>query len=110
MQFDDAQLRLDLTQARANLLAARVDLFEVNFGRASQELQAAKAPLQDAEQRLAALGRNDEAGRVRDVAARVVQASDQTSRLDQSANTRLAAALVLLDQVATSLKTGGPTG
>jgi hypothetical protein len=47
---------------------------------------------------------------VRDVAARVVQASDQTSRLDQSANTRLAAALVLLDQVATSLKTGGPTG
>ena len=110
MQFDDAQLRLDLTQARANLLAARVDLFEVNFGRASQELQAAKAPLQDAEQRLAALGRNDEAGRVRDVAARVVQASDQTSRLDQSAHTRLAAALVLLDQVATSLKTGGPTG
>lgn len=109
-RLDDTELRLDLSEGRADLLAARVagsrtgracasSLFEVNFGRASQHLQAAKSPLQDAEKRLTDGNRNDEAGRVREVAARVTQAQDQAGRVDQSANTRLAEAIALLEQV-----------
>ncbi len=95
----DAEVRLDLAQARGGLLAARVDLFEVNFGRASQHLQSAKGQLQDAEKRLTDAGQASEATRVKDVNARVVQAQDQAARLDQSANTRIAEAIGILEQV-----------
>ncbi len=97
-QLDEARLRLDLADARADLSAARVDLFEVNFGRASQRLEAAKPLLRDAAGRLTASGRADAASRVNNVIVRVDQAQQQVGRLDQSANTRLGEAIVLLEQ------------
>lgn len=96
-QLADTQVQLDLAEARGWLVAARVDLFEVNFGRASQHLQAAKPRLQDAAVRLTDAKRSDDATRVKDVAARVNQAQDQAGRLDQSANTTLAAAIAALE-------------
>ncbi len=95
----DAELQSVLADARAQMLAARVDIFEVNFGRAGQHLQGARHSLQEAAQRLTDAGRGDEATRVKDVAARAAQAQDQAGRLDQSANTGLAAAIALLDRV-----------
>jgi len=97
--LNDARFRLQLSQSRADLLAARVDLFEDNFGRASQHLQAARGHLQDAENELNGQGRSDEAARVKGIVSRVAQAQDQVGRLDQSANTRLAEAVSLLEQV-----------
>ncbi len=97
-QLDDTKVRLDLAEGRADLLAARVDLFEVNFGRASQRLEAAKTVLTDAASRLGTGGRQDTATRVNAVLTRVQQAQQQVGRLDQSANTRLAEAIALLDQ------------
>jgi hypothetical protein len=112
-QLDDTRLRLDLAQGRAELLAARIDLFEVNFGRASQRLEAARPALRDAASRLAGAGRQDAAARVNDVITRLQQAQQQIGRLDQSANTKLGEAIALLDLAATGpgtpLKTGGPT-
>ncbi len=99
-QLDDTRLRLDLTDGRSNLLAARIDLFEVNFGRASQRLEAAKTPLRDAAGRLGQAKRQDAANRVNDVLTRVQQAQQQVGRLDQSANTRLGDAVALLEQIA----------
>jgi hypothetical protein len=97
-QLDDTGLRLDLAEGRGNLLAARIDLFEVNFGRASQRLEAAKTVLRDAASRLSRTSRQDAATRINDVLARVQQAQQQVGRLDQSANTRLGDAVALLDQ------------
>ena len=97
-QLDDAHLRFDLAEGRADLLAARVDLFEVNFGRASQRLEAAKPLLRDAASRLAGAERQDTAARVNVVMSRVEQAQQQVGRLDQSANTRLGEAILLLEQ------------
>jgi hypothetical protein len=95
----DAELQATLADARAQLLAARVDIFEVNFGRAGQHLQGARHSLQEAAQRLSDAGRTDEASRVKDVGARAAQAQEQAGRLDQSANTGLSQAIALLDQV-----------
>lgn len=99
-RLGDAEVSLDLWQARAHLLAARVDIFEVNFGRAGQHLQAARQVLQEAADHAAKAGREDEAGAIKDVAGRVVQAQDQAARLDQSANTTLAGAAARLEQIA----------
>src|SRR5512142_2894627 len=77
----DAELQATLTGERAEMLAARMDIFEVNFGRAGQHLQAAQQSLQEAAKRLAEVGRADEGTRVKDVAARAAQAQDQAGRL-----------------------------
>ncbi len=95
----DAQVHLDLAQARGGLLAARVDLFEVNFGRASQQLQAARTRLQDAEKRLGEAGRSADVSKVKDVNARVARAQEQAGRLDQSANTGIGEAVGILEQI-----------
>ncbi len=95
----ETQARLDVAEARGSLLAARVDLFEVNFGRASQHLQAARTRLQDAEKRLGEAGRTADVSKLKDVSARVARAQEQAGRLDQSANTGIGQAIVLLEQV-----------
>jgi hypothetical protein len=44
-RYDALSLRCQLTEARAHLLAARVDLYTLNFGSATQHFEAAKVPL-----------------------------------------------------------------
>lgn len=102
-RLNGTELRLELSDARSQLLAARIDVFEVNFGRAAQHLQAAKSALQDAEKRLTAVDRSEEASRVKDLGSRVAKAQEQVGRLDQSANTSIATALGLLEQLTGSL-------
>ena len=94
------ELAMDVAEARASLLAARVDLFEVNFGEASRELAAARSWLQQGATRASAIGQDDNAARLKNVAARLDQTQQQIARLDQSANTTLAEAIRLLVQVA----------
>lgn len=89
-------LRLHLANARAGILGARVDLFEVNFGDASRSLEGARADLQTAAQALDRLGRTAESKAARDALARVEQAQQLAGRLDQTANARLADAIRLL--------------
>jgi hypothetical protein len=97
---DDALVQagvgLQMANARARMLEARVDLFEVNFGNASRHLEAARADLKTAAQSLDRLGRTGDAAAVRDALARVDAAQQLTGKLDQTANARLAEAVDLL--------------
>jgi hypothetical protein len=90
---------LHLANARGNMLAARVSLFEVNFGEASRSLESAKADLITAAEAFDRMRRKEEAAAAREVAARVDDAKQLAGRLDQSANTRLAEALRLLPKM-----------
>jgi hypothetical protein len=90
---------LHLANARGNMLAARVSLFEVNFGDASRSLESAKADLVTAADAFDRLRLGSEAAAAREVAARVDDAQQRAGRLDQSANPRLAEAIRLLPKM-----------
>ena len=90
---------LHLASARGNMLAARVDLFEVNFGEASRSLESAKADLVTAAEAFERLDLDAEAAAAREVAARVDDARQLAGRLDQTANSRLADAIRLLPKM-----------
>ena len=90
---------LHLANARGNMLAARVSLFEVNFGEASRSLESAKADLVTAAEAFDRMRLKEQAAAAREVAARVDDAKQLAGRLDQSANTRLAEALRLLPKM-----------
>ncbi|MFO7694334.1 MAG: hypothetical protein R6V57_14700 [Vicinamibacterales bacterium] len=90
---------LHLANARGSMLAARVSLFEVNFGDASRSLESAKAELLTVAEAFDRLGLASEAAAARDVASRVVDAQRLAGRLDQTANTRLAEAIRLLPKM-----------
>jgi archaellum biogenesis protein FlaJ (TadC family) len=84
---------LHLASARGHMLAARVHLFEVNFGEASRSLESAKADLMTAAEALERLDLDADAAAAREVAARVDDARQLAGRLDQTANSRLADAI-----------------
>ena len=90
---------LHLANARGNLLAARVSLFEVNFGDASRSLENARADLLTAAEAFDRLRLRDEAAAAREVVARLGDAQERAGRLDQTANTRLAEAIRLLPKM-----------
>ncbi len=90
---------LHLASARGNMLAARVDLFEVNFGDASRSLENAKADLVTVAEAFDGMRLKDEAAAARAVVSRVDEARQLAARLDQTANTRLAEAIRLLPKM-----------
>lgn len=90
---------LHLANARGNMLAARVNLFEVNFGDASRSLEDAKSDLVIAAGAFDRMGLKADAASARDVAARVEEAKQLAGRLDQTANARLAEAIRLLPKM-----------
>jgi hypothetical protein len=94
-----AGIGLHLANARGDMLAARVDLFEVNFGDASRSLESANANLAAAAEAFDGMRLKDEAAAAREVAARVEDAKQLAGRLDQAANTRLAEAIRLLPKM-----------
>lgn len=98
-QARDAEQRFDLAEARAKILDARVSLFNVNFGDAGRSLEQAKPPLERARERCRERGQQDLAARVDDVLTKVEAARRQAAQLDQSANTRAAEAVEILETV-----------
>ena len=88
--------RLHQTGAQANLLKARVNLFENNFGEAGQNLAAARSDLQTVAQAMDGGGQKEAAGRLRAAIAKIGEAIDLAARLDLAANARAAEALRLL--------------
>jgi hypothetical protein len=91
-----AGVGLHLANARGNMLASRVSLFEVNFGDASRSLESARADLLTAAEAFDRLRLKGEAASAREVVARVDDARQLAGRLDQTANARLAEAVRLL--------------
>jgi hypothetical protein len=94
-----AELRSDLFEARSLVLAARVDLYNTNFGEARRHLQDALAPLGHAMERLKSGGRAEAAKKLDAAAARIAEAQQLAGRLDLGANSRAADAAKTIDNV-----------
>jgi hypothetical protein len=94
-----AELRSDLFEARSSVLAARVDLYNVNFGDASLHLEDAKGLLRHATEQLKSAGRTDDAKRLDPALAQIDEAQRLAGRLDQAANARAADAVKTIDEV-----------
>lgn len=94
-----AESRADVLQARSYILQARVDLYNVNFGDASRNLEASKPALDRLTARLKADGAEDLAGRAGEALNHVGQAQQLAGKLDQAANTSAAAAIEALDKL-----------
>jgi hypothetical protein len=97
----EATERLDIAEARGQLLDARVSLYNMNFGDASRRFEEAKVPLRRIRQHYVDTG-NDEA--VRAVSAgleHVDEAQRLAGKLDPAANSKAGEALEAL-RVATS--------
>jgi hypothetical protein len=92
-------LRVDLLEARGALLAARVDLYNVNFGNASRHLQEALDLLRPASTRLKENGRAADAQRLDVALARIEEAQRLTGKLDQGANARAGDAAAAIDEI-----------
>jgi hypothetical protein len=99
-----AELEAQLIEARASLSAARVDIFELNFGRAGAATERARQALSAAAGRLDQSGQAADAAAVREVLAMTGDAQRMAANLDQGTNARLAATLEALARVGAASK------
>ncbi len=83
-----SELRGELLGARAAILDARVAIYNVNFGEASKHLEDARGLLRRADERLQALGKDDETKHVQTALTIIDDAQRMAGKLDQSANSR----------------------
>ena len=97
--LEASELSNDLLEARSSVLAARLDLYSVNFGDTSRHLESARAQLGRAEEQLKGLGRKDDVKQLQTALAQIDEAQRLARRLDQSANTRAAEAATIIDKV-----------
>ena len=101
-KLNHAESRADVLSARAGVLQARVDLYNVNFGDASRSLEAAKPPLERARARFRQSGADDLAGRTEEALNHIGQAQRLAGKLDPAANSSAAAAIEALDKLPAS--------
>jgi hypothetical protein len=102
-QLAAIRLRLQLAEARVQVLDARVGLYLVNFGEATGHLAAAKNLATGARERLAADRRADLTAKLDQAVAHLDAAHEQASRLNQDANSRAGEAARLLNDVLQAL-------
>ena len=98
-RLDQAGIRAEWLDARGALLAARVDLFELNFGRAGASAERAGKALDALAGRLDEKGESADAAAAREAAAIAADARHMAGGLDQAANARFGEALAALDRV-----------
>jgi len=89
----ESKEQLDLAEARGAILAARVSLYNNNFGDASRRLEDAKQPLRRLRQRLQDAGENGPAAGIETALRHVDEAQQLSARLDPTANARAGEAL-----------------
>jgi hypothetical protein len=99
VSLESAELRRDLLAARSSVLAARVALYNVNFGEASQGFEEARGSLRRVEARLKGLGRDEDARPLAAALTRIEEAQRMAGKLDQTANARAAEAVKSIDEV-----------
>ena len=101
-----SELRNELLDARAATLAARIDVYNTNFGEASRHLEEARSVAGRAAQRLDALGRDDDLKRLQSALGSIEEAQRLAGKLDLAANARAGDAAKAIDAVLES--TGRP--
>ena len=94
--LDESRTRLDVAEARGQLLDGRVSLYNVNFGDASRHFEEAKAPLRRVRERYQKIGKNAAAGSIGAALAHVEEAQRLSGKLDQAANAKANEALEAL--------------
>jgi len=86
--LDEARERLDVAEARGQLLDARVSLYNVNFGDASRHFEESKPPLRRLRDRYQRLGKNAAANSIGAAIAHVEEGQRLAGKLDQAANAK----------------------
>jgi hypothetical protein len=97
-RLNETTLRSDINEARARLLAARVDLYSLNFGAATENLEAAKTPLAAAMHRYERDGETDRVKGAQAAIEATESARRMAAKLDQSAQGAAARALATLER------------
>jgi hypothetical protein len=91
--LDEARQQLDLSDARARILDARVSLYNNNFGDASRHFEDSKGPLRRVKQRYQDASRTDAASSIDAALGHVDEAQRLSGKLDSSANAKAGEAL-----------------
>lgn len=91
--LNQSSQQLDLAEARGHLLDARVSLFNVNFGDASQAFEEAKTPLGRVRDRLQKDGDSAAAAKIGTALDQIAEAQKLAGKLDQTANAKAGEAL-----------------
>jgi hypothetical protein len=94
-----AELRNELLEARAGALAARIDIYNTNFGEASRHLEDARNVGGRAVQRLDSLGRTDDMKQLQSALGTIEEAQRLAAKLDLAANARAGDAAKTIDAV-----------
>jgi hypothetical protein len=94
-----AELQTELNRARVSMLHARLEIVSSNFGQASQQLDAARAPLEALRDQLNAMGRNPDAGRVTAALNAAAEAQTLSLALNRDADGKINEALLALDGI-----------
>jgi len=99
--LDEGRQRLDIAEARAEVLDARVSLYNMNFGDASRRFEEAKVPLRRIRQRLSDAGSTDAVRSISAALEHLEEAQRLSGKLDPAANNKAGEALEAI-KVATS--------
>jgi hypothetical protein len=91
--LDDARQRLDMADARALVLDARVSLYNNNFGDASRRFEDAKDPLRRIRQRYVDAGNTDSVRSLSAAIEHLEEAQRLAGKLDPAANSKAGEAL-----------------
>ena len=91
--LDDARQRLDMAEARALVLDARVSLYNNNFGDASRRFEDAKDPLRRIRQRYVDAGSTDSVRSLSAAIEHLEEAQRLAGKLDPAANSKAGEAL-----------------
>jgi hypothetical protein len=94
-----SELRNELLEARGAALAARVDVYNTNFGEASRHLEDARGVSGRAIQRLQSLGRDDDVKPLQSALGAIEDAQRLAGKLDLAANARAGEAVKAIDAV-----------
>jgi hypothetical protein len=97
--LEATRLRLQLVEARAQVLDGRVSLYLVNFGDASRHFAFAKGQIAPARATLTARGQGELAATLDRAAKEIDRAQELATRLSQDANSRAAEAARMLNDV-----------
>ena len=80
--------RVDVAEARAQILDARVSLFQNNFGEANKRFNEAKATVERMQSQLREAGQSERAGRLEVVLGHLREAQRLSLALDHTAHNR----------------------
>ena len=93
------ELRDSLLEGRVAVLDARLSIYSINFGEASRHFETARSALRDADARLNALGRQEDARQLETVLTKIDEAQRKAGDLNQDANALAADAAKTIEDV-----------